>query len=90
MVNESKLTLIEIFYFFRFICIAANASQLFCMTLLAYNGRFLYHLTFHFKYEIYMQVNSPALVDENQLKCEKVRFLSEMNGINIRWVIFDL
>ena len=37
-----------------------------------------------------MHVNSPAWADENQLKGEKVRFFSEMNDINSRWVIFNL
>ena len=32
----------------------------------------------------------PAWTDENQLKCEKVRFLSEMSEIDSRWVIFNL
>ena len=33
-VNEIKLTEIELFHFFHFECIAANASELFCMALL--------------------------------------------------------
>ena len=36
-----------------------------------------------------MYVNSPAWADENQLKDEKVRFLSEMSEINSRCVIFQ-
>ena len=37
-----------------------------------------------------MHINSLAWADENQLKCEKVRFLSEMSDINSRWVIFNV
>ena len=37
-----------------------------------------------------MHVNSPAWADENQLKWEKVRFLSKMSEINSWWVIFNL
>ena len=37
-----------------------------------------------------MYVYSSASADENQLKCEKVGFLSEMSEINSRWVIFIL
>ena len=36
-----------------------------------------------------MHVDSPPLADKNQLKCEKVRFLTEMSEINSRWVIFN-
>ena len=31
-VNELKLTQLELFKFFHFMCVAANASELFCMT----------------------------------------------------------
>ena len=31
--------------------------------------------------KIYMHVNSPACADENELKCENVRFLSEMSKL---------
>ena len=34
-VNELKLTEVELFYFLHFICVAANASELFCMAHLA-------------------------------------------------------
>ena len=37
-----------------------------------------------------MHVISPIWADENQLKCEKVCFLSEMHETNSRWVIFNL
>ena len=47
-------------------------------------------LTFHFKYQFLYRVNSPASADGNQLNCEKVRFLSEMNEVNSRLVIFNL
>ena len=36
-----------------------------------------------------MQENSPAWADENQLKYEKVRFLSKISEINSIWVIFN-
>ena len=42
-VNELKLTEVEIFYFFHFMRVAANASALFCMAYLANIERFLYH-----------------------------------------------
>ena len=34
-VNELKLTLVDLFAFFHFTCVAANASELFCMAHLA-------------------------------------------------------
>ena len=34
-VNEFKLTHVELFSFFHFMCVAAIASELFCMVLLA-------------------------------------------------------
>ena len=37
-----------------------------------------------------MPVNSLAWADENKLKCEKVRFHSEMGEINSTWIIFNL
>ena len=37
-----------------------------------------------------MHANSPTWTDENQLKCEKVRFLSEKSEINAIWFIFNL
>ena len=37
-----------------------------------------------------MYVNTLAWADENQLKCEKVRILSEMSEINSKWNIFNL
>ena len=42
-VNELKLTQVELFSFFHFMCVAANASELFCMAPLAN------FLTFHFQ-----------------------------------------
>ena len=42
-VNQLKLTQIEIDYFFHFMYVAANASELFCMAYLANSERFLYH-----------------------------------------------
>ena len=48
-VNELKLSQIEIFLFFHFMCVAANASELFCMAHLANIERFLLHSNFSFK-----------------------------------------
>ena len=42
-VNELKLTEVELFEFFHFMCVAANASELFCMAHLADIERFLCH-----------------------------------------------
>ena len=41
-VNELKLTQVELSSFFHFMCVAANASELFCMAHLANIERFLY------------------------------------------------
>ena len=46
--NELKVTQVELFQFFHFMCITANASKFFCMTHLASIERFFYH----FQYEI--------------------------------------
>ena len=40
--------------------------------------------------KFYIHVNSPAWADENQIKCEKVRFLSEMSKVKWRLVFFNL
>ena len=50
IVNESKLTQGELFYFFHFMCNATNASELFCMVHSANIELFCTILTFHFKY----------------------------------------
>ena len=42
-VNELKLTQVELFSFFPFMYVAANASELFCMAHLANIKRLLYH-----------------------------------------------
>ena len=42
-VIEIKLTKIELFSFFCFMCVAANAFKLLCMTHLENIDRFLYH-----------------------------------------------
>ena len=47
-VNELKLTQVELFLFFHFICVAANASELFCMAHSANIELFLYHSNFSF------------------------------------------
>ena len=39
--------------------------------------------------KFYMHINSPAWTDKNHLKCEKMRFISKMNEINSRRVIFN-
>ena len=40
-VNELKLTQVELFLFFHFMCAAVNASELFCIAHLANTERFL-------------------------------------------------
>ena len=40
--DELKLTQVELFYFFHFMCVATNASELFYMAYLANIERFLY------------------------------------------------
>ena len=52
-VNELKLIQVELLWFFHFMCVAANAPELFCMTHLANIERFLYHSKLFFKYQIY-------------------------------------
>ena len=47
-VNELKLTQVELFSFFHFVCAAANASELFCTGHLENNERFLYHSNLSF------------------------------------------
>ena len=42
-VSELKLTQVELLSFFHFMSVAANASQLFCMTHLSNIERFSYH-----------------------------------------------
>ena len=46
--NELKLTEVELFLFFHFMCIAANASELFCMAHLANIEGFLCHSNLSF------------------------------------------
>ena len=41
--NELKLTQVELFKFFHFMCVAANASEWFYMVHLANIERFLYN-----------------------------------------------
>ena len=47
-VNELKLTEVELLLFSHFMCVAAIASELFCMAHLANNELFLYHSNFSF------------------------------------------
>ena len=47
-VNELKLTYVDTFQFFHFVCVAANASELFCMAHLANIERFLFHSSLSF------------------------------------------
>ena len=65
-------------------CIAVNAPEMFCVAHLANIERFYTILTLHLNTKIYMHVNLPDRADENQLKCEKMLFLSEMSEINSR------
>ena len=51
-VNELKLTQVELFLFFHCVCVADNASELFCMAHLANIEPFYIILTCHFKYQI--------------------------------------
>ena len=41
-IKENELTQVELIYFFHFMCVAPNASELFCMAYLANIERFLY------------------------------------------------
>ena len=47
-VNELKLTQLELFLFFHFMCATVNASKLYCMAELANNERFLYRSNLSF------------------------------------------
>ena len=51
-VNELKITQV-ILAFFYFMCVTANASELFCMAYLAVIERFYAILTFHFEYQVF-------------------------------------
>ena len=44
----AKLTQVVLFYFFHFMCVAANASGLLYMSYLANNEHFLYHSNLSF------------------------------------------
>ena len=46
--DELKLTHVELFYFFHFMCVAANASKLFFMAYLANIERFFYNSNLSF------------------------------------------
>ena len=46
--NELKLTQVELFSFFHFMCDAANAFKLLCMDHVANNERFLNHSNLSF------------------------------------------
>ena len=46
--NELKLTQVQLFQFFYVVCVAAYASELFCMAHLAIIKRFLYHSNLSF------------------------------------------
>ena len=72
-VNELNLTQVELFYFFHFMCVAPNASELFCMAYLANIERFLYHynLSFQISSFIYMYTHQ---LEQMKIECEKVRF----------------
>ena len=84
-VTELKLSQVELFSFYHCICVAAKASELFCRAHLANIEYFLYLSKLSFlNIEFHMHVNSLVSAEENQLKCEKVRFLSEMGEINPR------
>ena len=54
--NELKLTQVELFQFFRFMCVAANASELFCMAHLA-NIEYFFTPTRELEF---MKINSTA------------------------------
>ena len=47
-VNGLKLTQVELFSFFQFMYVAANASELFCVAHLVNIERFLYHSNLSF------------------------------------------
>ena len=47
-VNELQLTQVEFFSFIQLKCVAANASELFCMAYLANIESFLYHSNLSF------------------------------------------
>ena len=51
-VNELKLTQTELFQFFHFMSVSANASELFCMAYLANIERFYTILPFRYQYQI--------------------------------------
>ena len=90
-VKELKLTRVELFYFFFTLCVLVLMHpNCFVGSIQQLLNAFYTILIFYFKYKFYMHVNSPASADENQLKCEKVRFRSEMSEINSRLVTFDL
>ena len=48
-VIEAKLTEVELFKFFPFMCVATTGSKYFCMAHLVNSERFLYHSYLSFK-----------------------------------------
>ena len=47
--NDLKLTEVDLFLLFHFMCVAANPSEMFCLSYLANIERFLYHSNLSFK-----------------------------------------
>ena len=83
-----KIDSCSVILVFHFMCVAANASELFCMAHLSnINNAFYTILNFHSKYQI---LYKGKLTVKNQFKCEKVYFRTEMSEIYSRCVIFNL
>ena len=81
-VKELKLIEVELFQFVHFMCVAANASELFCMAHLANIEWLLYSSNFHFKYRILYPCQLE--LTKINLSARRLRFLSEMSEINSR------
>ena len=89
-VNELNLTQVELDLFITLCVLLLMHPNCFYCSFSKYWTFFIPFWTFILNIKFYMTVNSPDWADENQLKCEKVLFLSEMSEINLKWVTFNL
>ena len=90
-VNELKLTQVELIIFFSiYVCCYKCIRVVLYCPFSKYWIVFVPFSPFILGTKFYVLANSPAWADENQLNNKKVRFLSEMNEVNSRWVRFNL
>ena len=78
-----------VFNFFLYVCCCLMHPNCFVWPIQQILNAFYIILIFHFKYQILYTCKLASLSLRNQHICEKVRFLSEMSKISLRWVIFQ-